>query len=191
MNRASFVRSSAAAAAGATFLRNVAIGSETTSYSSGMAPLVSTILPTSAHEFPDVEATYIVRRAGSLYDLDANPVFLASLAAFSSISTFASGSQSLFSAELATVGNVRIADLVSQDSSALRASGLSAASAFVDLSASDRRLYLTLWERSAFNTRRRFYGSVRAIIFATFYSMPESWGAIGYVGPLLKRATWR
>lgn len=191
MNRASFVCSSASAIAAVIFLRDVALGSEGSGYASVMAPLVETILPFGAPAFPSVVPEQIVSRISNLYGLDKSPIFLASLAAFSDVSSFGAGSRELFDAELATAGGLNIDDLTRQDASALQSSGLGTAATFEGLGADARIRYLRLWEQSAFNTRRRFYGSVRAITFAAFYSMPESWNSIEYAGPLLKRRSVR
>lgn len=190
MNRSSFVNLSAATAAALAFFRTTTLGSATavgTGYRMMMTPLVATVLPIGARGFPSIESAHLADRIANLYGLDADAAFLGSLAVFSDISTFATGSQTLFGVELATVGNVNIPELLDRDSTAFRGSGLIPSSSFVNLSPSDRRTYLRLWEQSAFNTRRRFYCSVRAVTFSAFYSMPDSWVAIGYAGPLENR----
>lgn len=187
MNRGSFVRATAAAAAAAAFLRDAAMGSASSEYVAVMQPIVETILPIGTPDFPNVEGAHIVTRIDGLYGLGKNATFLASLETFCDISSFATGTRELFATELATVGSVNVPDLVGRDSLLLRASTLPPASTFEGLSATARPIYLRLWEQSAFNTRRRFYGSLRAVTYAALYSMPESWNSIGYAGPLLHR----
>jgi hypothetical protein len=188
MNRLSFVSLSAAATAALAFFRTVALGSGSAAsadYSEMMTPLVATVVPIGSPGFPPITALRLTERIASLYHLDANPTFLGTLGAFCDLSMFAAGSQTLLAVEVATVGQVEVAKLLNQDSAAFRNSRLHPSSSFGGLSPSERRTYLTLWERSAFNTRRRFYGSARSVIFAALYSMPDSWSAIDYAGPLL------
>jgi hypothetical protein len=59
---------------------------------------------------------------------------------------------------------------------------------FASLPLSRQRDYFDLWRRSGFMVRRQFYGSARAVVLITAYSMPEVWSAIGYDGPVTAHA---
>jgi hypothetical protein len=59
---------------------------------------------------------------------------------------------------------------------------------FASLPLSRQRDYFDLWRRSAFMVKRQFYGSARAVVLITAYSMPDVWSAIGYDGPVTAQA---
>lgn len=185
MNRAAFVRSSGAAAAAAAFLRSVALGAERGGLIEELTPLVKSILPFGTDGFPAVRAEVLVGRMGTLFGLDGDPVFLGSLAAFSEVASFPVGSDTLFAAERAAGDDVDVASLTLSDARAFSAAAVAKSSSFEALDAASRLRYVSLWERSAFCVRRRFFSSVRALTFSAFYSMPEVWPWIGYAGPLL------
>jgi hypothetical protein len=130
-----------------------------------------------------------VERVNGLFHLDNSPAFSGSLLAFSSLSNFVTGSPELSAAEKSVVRNIDFRALVARDDGSFRASGLSQGATFETLSESERARYIGLWSQSAFSTRRRFYGSVRAVTFIALYSMPEIWPAISYAGPLIHRET--
>jgi hypothetical protein len=190
MNRTSFIRASVATSVAVSFLRSVALGSEATGYAPEMAGVVTTILGAEAFGSSSVSPESIVRRLNWLFSLHRSPAFLASLNAFSDIASFAYGSELLFDSERAQGAVLDTSVLLAHDAAALRATAIQG-STFEGLDAAERAQYLELWEHSAFNVRRRFYNSVRAVTFIAFYSMPESWKAIGYAGPMLapKRAS--
>lgn len=185
MNRAVFVRSTGATVAAAAFLRSVAIGAEVGQLATQLTPLVKSMLAFGADGFPDVEAEAVVGRIGALFELDGSSVFLGSLAAFSDVASFSTGSGALFTAESAAAVGVNVTALARSDARAFSVERMPPSLSFGGLDAASRLRYLGLWERSAFSVRRRFFTSVRAITFVAFYSMPEVWPSIGYSGPLI------
>ncbi len=184
MRRFAFL-SSAAALAAAAFLQDVALAAEGDSVSAELAPLVETLLPFGTLSFPAVQRDTLVQRIDGLFKLESSPVFRASLRGFSELRTFSAGANQLFAAEKAAVPEADLKELTTIDATAFAASGIPSDVLFQDLALVDRSTYVRLWSQSAFSTRRRFYGSVRAITFLAFYSLPESWPVIGYGGPLL------
>lgn len=184
MNRSFFISSMAAAAAVA-FLRDVALADAVVT-TAPMAPLVETILPVGSPNFPAVTAATIADRIESLYHLGDSRTFVASLATFMRPTSFKNPNALLYVAEQATSADVNAGQMTMRDARAYRMAALPNASDFANLTPEQRATYLRLWSRSAFNTRRRFYQSVRFVTFAAFYSMPQVWPAIGYAGPLLQ-----
>jgi hypothetical protein len=247
VNRAHFVKTVAAGAAAAAFLRQTALTSAAGASESGpiAKALVETIFPIGTRGFPDISSGAIVARMNAIFNLDGNAVFTASLQSFNRVADFSVPSSQTMAIDRATMtrtnasgadvpmngddagfltasgvdvsrngvtnngssvasgvnvnkpsaidaGSSAFADRTvnkggSVDAAAFAASGLAVSRAFVDLEPSARIVYLSLWQHSALNVRRRFYQSVRAIAFSTLYSMPESWNAIGYAGPLIGR----
>ncbi|HEY2473912.1 MAG TPA: hypothetical protein VGI19_03840 [Candidatus Cybelea sp.] len=186
MNRAFFLRSSAAAAIACGFLREVAFGAEPSVGVAGtLEALIETILPFGARGVAFVTPAAIAARLNELYALDQSPQFVASLAAFADVGAFPAGSKSLFEIEAAQSALEDIGALTARDGQAFRAAGLPMVS-FDELGARERAEYLRLWQQSAFNARRRFYVSVRAVAMSALYSLPQSWPAIGYAGPMLQ-----
>ena len=56
---------------------------------------------------------------------------------------------------------------------------------FTALPLDRQREYFDLWRRSRFLLRREFHAAARSLVMGSAYSMPETWGVIGYAGPLL------
>jgi hypothetical protein len=185
MNRSGFVRSTAAAAAAVAFLRRSALGATTAQSEPVLSALVATIVPIGQPQFPPIGTPQIVARIDALYHLSTDPVFGASLVAFDNLAGFAVPSPTLLKLEQMTLGDGLVAPLQRLDATSFEASKLDRSRTFIELSTNDRVRYLGLWQHSAFNTRRRFYQSVRAATYAALYSMPESWKAIGYAGPMI------
>jgi hypothetical protein len=183
MNRSGFVRSTAAAAAaGVAFLQRSALGATPAESEPVLTALVATIAPV---KFLPIGTLEIVTRVDALYHLSADPVFGASLQAFNNLAGFAAPSPALMTLERMTLSDADLDVLQSRDKSSFEALQLDGSRTFTELSSSDRTRYLALWQHSAFNGRRRFYQSIRAVTYAAIYSMPESWSAIGYAGPLI------
>lgn len=172
----------------ATFLRDVSLAEEPDATGFEMTTLVETLLPFGSATFPKVPSSAIVQRLNGLFKLNESPVFQASLQGFSSLALFSTGQEQLFAAERAVSAGADPHEIIRRDAAAFAATGLPQAANFRDLEPGDRSTYLSLWSRSAFSVRRRFYGSVRAVTFVAFYSLPEAWVAIGYAGPILKGA---
>ena len=186
MNRTGFI-SSIGAVAAVAFLKNVALAG----VSEGpalMTPLVETLLPFASAGFPDVSVQMVVQRIETLYHLAESRTFAGSLSAFMRPRSFVAPGAALFAAEQSSVLEADTRALASADTRAYRLAGLPERDDFARFSNDERAVYLRLWSQSAFNTRRRFYQSVRFVTFAAFYSMPQAWGAIGYGGPLLRGA---
>jgi hypothetical protein len=185
MNRSGFVRSTAAAAAAVAFLRRGALGATMAQGEPVLSALVATIVPIGQAQFPPIGTPLIVARIDALYHLSTDPVFGASLQVFDNLAGFAVPSPTLLKLEQMTLRDGLLAALQRRDATSFEASKLDPSSKFIELSTNDRTRYLGLWQHSAFNTRRRFYQSIRAATYAALYSMPESWNAIGYAGPLI------
>lgn len=150
-----------------------------------LTALVGTLLPFGYPGFPATEARTIVGRINDLYALDKSPQFVGSLASFSAVSAFADASPQLLELERAQIAGADVAGLAMRDAAAFRAAALPPARTFEQLGPHERLVYLKLWQQSAFNVRRRFYTSTRAVAFIALYSMSEIWPSIGYAGPLL------
>jgi hypothetical protein len=187
MKRSWFVASAAALTAAAC-LRDIVLAATSDLNGSGLTPVVETVLPFGAPSFPAIAVSSVVQRIDALFKLSESPAFRASLNGFSLPALFPVGSAQLFAAETAVTPEARITDLVARDAKAFATAGLSLSSTFEDFSDVDRAAYFALWSQSAFSARRRFYGSLRTIVFVAFYSMPDVWPAIGYGGPLLGKA---
>jgi hypothetical protein len=56
---------------------------------------------------------------------------------------------------------------------------------FTRLAPEDQDASLRGWMTSRFAFRRQAFYAIRNLAFLGWYSQPESWGAIGYAGPLL------
>jgi phage tail protein X len=56
---------------------------------------------------------------------------------------------------------------------------------FTALPLDRQREYFDLWRQSRFLLRREFHATARSLVMVSAYSMPETWAAIGYAGPLL------
>lgn len=190
MNRTDFVKSMAAGAAASAFLRKTALASAPSASGSGpiLNALIATMLPIGTSGFPDISSDALVARMDGIYKLNADAVFTASLRAFNQMDAFAVSSPQTIEIERATAPHENVNKSGTIDAAAFAASGLRAYQTFVDAEPSARIAYVALWQHSAFNVRRRFYQSVRALSLSTLYSMPESWSAIGYRGPLLSQA---
>lgn len=186
MNRTSFI-SSVGAAAAIAFLKDVALAHAVAS-PSPMMPLVETLLPIGSPGFPNVTGPMISDRIESLYHLSESRVFVASLATFMQPASFLEPSTALYAAEKVIDPHVDPAEMNRADVRAYRLADLPHAKTFAALTPRQRTTYLRLWSHSAFNTRRRFYQSVRFLTFAAFYSLPQVWPAIGYAGPVLQVA---
>jgi hypothetical protein len=128
----------------------------------------------------------IAERIESLYHLGGSPTFEGSMAAFMHPTSFLKPSALLYAAEQSTTAGVNVGQMTMSDARAYRMATLPNAFDFSKFTPGQRATYLRLWSQSAFNTRRRFYQSVRFLTFAAFYSMPQAWPAIGYDGPLLR-----
>ena len=187
MKRTAFIGSGAALVA-AAFLRDVSLAAEDDSAGLDLTSLVETLLPFGTAAFPAIPSTEIVQRLDGLFRLNESAVFQASLRGFSSLALFSTGQDQLFGAESAISPESDPRELIRRDAAAFAASGLPSTAAFRELKPEDRSTYVRLWSHSAFSARRRFYGSVRAVTFVAFYSMPEAWRAIDYAGPVLKGA---
>lgn len=187
MRRSGFLGSATALAA-AAFLSKVALAAGNDSVSAELTPLVDTLLPFGTSPFLTPQREALVQRIDGLFKLGKSTIFRASLRGFSSVASFPTGANQLFAAEKAALPEADVKKLTAFDATAFAASGLPSAATFQDLKPADRSVYVRLWSQSAFSTRRRFYASVRAITFVAFYSLPESWQAIGYEGPLLHGA---
>ena len=187
MKRQAFIGSSAAVVA-ATFLRDISLAAENDAAGLELTMLVETLLPFGSSAFPAISSMAVVQRLDALFKLSESPVFQASLRGFSSLALFSTGQDQLFAAEQAVSPGADTHELIRRDAAAFAATGLSQIANFQDLRPDERNAYLSLWSHSAFSVRRRFYGSVRAVTFVAFYSLPESWVAIGYAGPMLKGA---
>lgn len=161
--RRSLFLGSATAIAAAAFLRDVGLAADLQRPPASLVPLIEALLPFESPAFPEISAEALAARVEALFGLDTSAVFQDSLRSFCALAAFPIG----------------------DDAAAFARSGLSPSSAFSELSLANRRAYLRLWSRSSIDLRRRFYGSVRAVAFVAFYSMPEAWAAIGYAGPLL------
>jgi hypothetical protein len=153
-----------------------------------LQPVVETLLPFGSPAFPAISSAAIVQRLDELFKLSDNPVFQASLRGFSSLALFSTGQSRLFAAERAMAPGADPNELTRRDAAAFAATGLSPTANFQALRSEERSAYVRLWSRSAFSARRRFYGSIRAVTFVAFYSLPDAWAAIDYAGPLLKGA---
>ena len=186
--RRSVFLGSATALAAAAFLSEVGLAAGNHSVTAELAPVVDTLLPFGTSSFPPIRPEALVRRIDDLFNLGENPIFQASLRGFSSIASFSTGTIQLFAAEKVAAPEADVKELTAIDAAAFSASALPSVAAFQDLKPADRSTYIRLWSQSAFSTRRRFYGSVRAITLVAFYSLPESWQAIGYEGALLHGA---
>jgi hypothetical protein len=184
LRRSAFLGSAATLAA-AAFLRDVAFAADSSSTDTDLAPLIETLLPFGTPSFPGVESGSVIQRINSLFRLGDSPVFQASLRAFSYIPSFTTGAEELNAAERFAVPEANVQELRANDAAAIAAIGLPSSGWFKDLGPADRNAYVRLWSQSAFSTRRRFYGSVRAVTFIAFYSIPETWTAIDYAGPIL------
>ncbi len=185
MKRTGFIGSSAATVA-AAFLRDVSLAAETDATDLELKTLVETVLPFGTPAFPAIPSNAIVERLNGHFKLNNSPVFQASLRGFSSLALFSAGQEQLFAAERVVSAGADPRELVIRDAAAFAATGLPQLANFQDLRPDERKTYLSLWSHSAFSVRRRFYGSVRAVTFVAFYSLPEAWAAIGYAGPILK-----
>lgn len=186
MNRTLFI-SSAGAMAAVAFLKNVSLADEY-EVPAPIAPLVETLLPFGSAGFPDASVQMVVQRIESIYHLAESRTFVASLSAFMRPSAFVTPGAALYVAEQSSAPEADMRALAASDARAYRFARLPEAGDFGHFSNHERAVYLRLWSQSAFNTRRRFYQSVRFITFAAFYSMPQVWPAIGYAGPLLQGA---
>lgn len=184
MNRTSFI-SSIGAAAAVAFLRDTALA-DAVGRVFPMAPLVETLLPVGSSAFPDITAEVLADRIESLYHLGDSRTFEASLATFMQPTSFVSPSTLLYAAEKSITPGQDLRRMTTADAHAYRLAQLPNATDFAHFTPDQRTAYLWLWSHSAFNTRRRFYQSVRFLAFAAFYSMPQVWPAIAYAGPLLK-----
>lgn len=184
MNRTLFI-SSLGAAAAVAFLKDVAL-SDVSDGSAFMAPLVETVLPFGSPGFPRVSARMVVERIESLYHLAESGTFRGSVSAFSRPGSFIVPDAALYAAERVDAPHADIRAQTLADAQAYPLAELPDKTDFAHFSHHERAAYLRLWSRSAFNTRRRFYQSVRFVTFAAFYSMPQVWPAIGYGGPLLQ-----
>jgi hypothetical protein len=173
------------AAAALAFLKGVALA-DVPEGAPLMAPVIETILPFGSPRFPGVPVRMVAERIESLYHLAESPTFRGSLSAFLSLRSFTAPDAALYAAERSETPDADIPAQTETDARAYRLAALPDATEFAQLSYQQRSTYLGLWSRSAFNTRRRFYQSVRFITFAAFYSMPEVWPTIGYTGPLLQ-----
>lgn len=187
MNRIAFIGSGAAMVA-AAFLRDVSLAAEGDTAGLELTSLVETLLPFGTSTFPPIPSAAVVQRINGLFKLTESPVFQASLRGFSSLALFSTGQNQLFAAERLISPEGDAHELIRHDAAAFTASGLPSNVNVRDLEAEDRSTYVRLWSHSAFSARRRFYGSVRAVTFVAFYSMPEAWPAIDYAGPVLKGA---
>jgi hypothetical protein len=183
MNRTSFI-SSIGAAAAVAFLKDVALADGLAS-SLPLAPLIETLLPLGSPEFPDVTGPMISDRIESLYHLGDSAAFAASLAMFMQPTSFLKSTAVLYAAEQSMDPHIDLAEMNAADARAYQLANLPDAKDFAALTPGQRTAYLRLWSHSAFNTRRRFYQSVRFLTFAAFYSLPQVWPAIGYAGPVL------
>jgi hypothetical protein len=168
-------------------LRDVALAAPGEAPENTFALLVETLAPFGAPAFPAITSAELVTRINTLFHLGEGAVFTGSLRAFSSLGVFVSGSPQLFAAERMALPNADVRDLAARDGAAFKASGLSQTAMFGALGQPERDGYVRLWSQSAFNTRRRFYGSVRAVTFIALYSLPETWPVINYAGPLIHR----
>lgn len=187
MKRRGFIVSTTALAA-AAFLRDVALGAEGTTMAGELAPVVETLLPFGTPGFPDVASAEVVGRIDAIFKLSTDPIFAGSLHGFSDVASFPTGTDRLFAAESTFAPGIDIKELAKHDAATFDSSGLSLRETFGTLTPADRARYVHLWSQSGFIVRRRFYGSVRAVAFVAFYSMPEAWAAIGYGGALLHSA---
>lgn len=188
MRRSAFV-SSAAALVGAAFLRDVALAAPANPADDTFSLLLETLVPFGVPAFPAITSQELATRINALFNLGGSATFNGSLQAFDSLTVFLTGSQQLFAAEALDVPSADAPELVARDAAAFNAIGLPQNATFEALGPAERAEYVRLWSQSAFNTRRRFYGSVRAVTFIALYSMPESWPAINYAGPLIHRET--
>jgi hypothetical protein len=187
LKRGAFIGSSAAVIA-ASFLRDVALAAESDAAGLELTMLVEALLPFGSPAFPAIPSTAVVQRIDGLFKLGESPAFQASLRGFSSLALFSTGDDQLFDAERAVSPDSDPRDFVRRDAAAFAATGLSPVANFQDLTPEGKSRYVRLWSHSAFSVRRRFYGSVRAVTFVAFYSLPEAWPAIGYAGPILNGA---
>jgi hypothetical protein len=187
VRRLTFVSTLAAAAAGA-YLREVALA-DTLGGTATLTSVIETLLPFGAAGFPLVSSDTVAQRVDSLFHLSESPAFAGSLATFSRLSEFSAGNGALFAIEQQTIPEVDVARAAAADALAFGKSGLPHDGTFASLMPMQRTAYLRLWSRSAFNTRRRFYQSVRFVTFAALYSVPDAWRSINYAGPILKAET--
>lgn len=183
MNRTLFI-SSLGAAAAVAFLKDVALA-DVSDGAALITPLVETLLPFGSAGFPGVPAGVVVERIESLYHLAESDTFRGSLSAFLRPRSFIAPDAALYVAERSDTPHADTQALTLADTHAYRLAALPDEADFARFSPHERAVYLGLWSHSAFNTRRRFYQSVRFVTFAAFYSMPKIWPAIGYGGPLL------
>lgn len=181
MKRTSFI-SSIGAAAAVAFLQDVALA-EAPHNPYSLTPLVETILPPG---FPVVTGQTIAERIESLYHLSDSRTFAGSLSVFMQPSFFPEALGSLYDVERSSAPDADVHEAASADARAYRRASLPAVNNFAAFTPDQRAAYVGLWSQSAFNTRRRFYQSVRFLTFAAFYSLPQVWSAIGYAGPVLQ-----
>jgi hypothetical protein len=183
-----FLLSSASIAAGA-WLQSTTFAfaaSENASFDHVIFSLIRTVLPFEHERFPHISAKEIQDRLLSLFDLRSSAYFQASLDSFNHIDRFSNAPTPLRLLELEMDRFANPSALQEADESAYAASKLPSHDLFTQMSSTQRITYLRLWCSSAFNVRRRFYTSMRTLIFATFYSLEDTWPEIGYAGPLLR-----
>lgn len=146
------------------------------------------MLPFAEDPFRAIGPAALEARTESLFHLTSQPLFAASLAAFSDVRTFPAVNPLVAALERKWYPDADIESGIASDARSFATfSRQHGVDDFPALDQRARRAYTELWQRSAFGVRRRFYRSIRSVIFAAAYSLDSVWHAIGYAGPLLKR----
>ena len=144
-----------------------------------MQGLVRTILPLDDAHFPVLGIERIERRVYALFHLEHNELFHKSLALFNRLDLYPSISDLPFSWRT----SAHDSQLYDEFKATVSRRGYK----FAELPIAEQRSYLRMWARSSFAIKRRFYQSMKAVIMAAAYSLPETWPVIGYDGPLLRK----
>jgi hypothetical protein len=164
--------------------------------------IIRAVLPFERSDFP-VTPTQVEARLLFLFELEQDPRFLTlqkMLILFDQTDLFAElapvdAELTARDARERTVdGAAVIATIREQDrqlADAFAHSRGDGPRSFSALATSQQREYLDLWRRSGFRVKQQFYGSARSLVMISAYSMDALWPAIGYHGPLLRRAPAR
>lgn len=144
-----------------------------------MRSLIRAILPLEDPRFPRISVDRIESRLNALFHRDNNERFRKTLALFDRIDLFSQISDG----PLTLAARARESQLYAE----FARSVLPSTMRFTALELDAQRSYLRLWIRSAVELKRRFYQSIKTVVMVATYSLDETWRAIDYAGPLLKR----
>jgi hypothetical protein len=199
---ATLVRCSNAVAGRARVAEAFIVDPSWSAYRPVLRGVIGAILPFEAAGFPPITLDDVEQRLLKLFPIESETQFAGlqrTIAFFDETSLFPMMSGPLLQEEsnvrdLAARGgdSARIgAEIAAADAAAFAAfasaAGIKPNARFRDLPNDARRAYLELWRDSASIVKRQFFGSLRALVMITTWSMDATWPSIGYAGPLLPR----